>query len=157
MTVLGGDGNDYFWGGDGDEVLVGEIGNDYLDGGAGNDILVGGADDDYYYFGRDYDDDTIFDTGGSGNGLSFFWGWEQYAASGPTAPAPGDGIDLNDLALTVNGTNSWTVTIVDPVSGLPNGEGSITFDPNEISFITLWSINSGTYPSVTYDVIEIDL
>jgi Ca2+-binding RTX toxin-like protein len=68
--LFGGSGNDALYGAAGNDWLDGGIGNDSLDGGSGadtlaggfgNDTLSGGVARDTYLFGRDGDQDTIFD------------------------------------------------------------------------------------------------
>jgi Ca2+-binding RTX toxin-like protein len=135
VIVLGGDDDDQIWGGIGNEHLAGEGGNDYLYGMAGNDTLYGGAGDDIYYFGRGDDDDTIVEDGNGGNGLVIYWGW----ADG----APYDGVSLNEIGVAINSPTSWTVTFVVPDTSTPTGEGSITFNPNEITSVNLWDFTGG--------------
>ena len=69
-ALIGGIGNDQFFGngfndsltgGAGNDVLRGEGGNDLLIGGAGNDQLVGGAGADIFVFGTGWGYDQVFD------------------------------------------------------------------------------------------------
>ncbi len=54
-NIIGGTGNDKFWGTVGDNNLSGETGNDLLDGRDGNDILSGGDGDDTLIGGNGLD------------------------------------------------------------------------------------------------------
>jgi Ca2+-binding RTX toxin-like protein len=80
-VVYGERGNDRLFGGEGDDRLYGGIGDDLLRGGPGNDLLSGGfgadsidgeAGDDYVR--GDATQDTILDTGGGNDTLSYSTG-----------------------------------------------------------------------------------
>ncbi len=80
-VVYGERGNDRLFGGAGDDRLFGGIGDDLLEGGAGDDRLSGGfgadsidgeANDDYVR--GDATQDTILDTGGGNDTLSYSTG-----------------------------------------------------------------------------------
>jgi len=70
-TLHGNSGNDILYGSDGNDTLNGGAGNDILDGGAGNDALNGGTGDDTYIFRSGDGQDTITNTGGGDDLLSF--------------------------------------------------------------------------------------
>ena len=55
---------------DGDDTIYGFDISDRLDGGLGNDRLEGGRAADTYIFARGYGNDTVYDTGSSGQGDS---------------------------------------------------------------------------------------
>ena len=69
-----------------------------------------------------------------------------------------DGVDTNDVKFTNNGDGTWQLDFVNPVTGVANGDGSITFAAGEVSDINLrdggsvivYSYNDGTD---TYDVV----
>ena len=54
-NLLGGSGNDRFFGSTVANVLNGGAGNDQLYGGGGNDTLIGGAGNDFFHGGADAD------------------------------------------------------------------------------------------------------
>ena len=54
-NLLGGSGNDRFFGSTVGNVLNGGAGNDQLYGGGGNDTLIGGAGNDFFHGGADAD------------------------------------------------------------------------------------------------------
>jgi Ca2+-binding RTX toxin-like protein len=70
--LLGGAGSDQLFGGIGDDLLKGGPGNDRLSGGFGGDSIDGEADDDYAR--GDPTQDTILDTGGGNDTLSYSTG-----------------------------------------------------------------------------------
>jgi Ca2+-binding RTX toxin-like protein len=81
-TIAGNDGDDIAYGGGGNDTITGGLGldklwggdgNDSLDGGASNDRLIGGAGDDKYIYlsGADKGMDTINDTSGAADWISF--------------------------------------------------------------------------------------
>lgn len=131
--------------------------DDHIYASRGNDILVGGAEYDVYYFGRGDGKDLIIDGNGAdafgySNGLVIFEGFDN-AGDRRT-----DGVDTNDVRFTNHGDGTWSIDFVNPATGNPNGEGTITFAAGEISDINLrdggsvivYSYNDGTD---TYDVV----
>jgi Ca2+-binding RTX toxin-like protein len=70
--LSGGAGNDQLFGGIGDDLLKGGPGNDRLSGGFGADSIDGEGDDDYVR--GDATADTILDTGGGNDTLSYSTG-----------------------------------------------------------------------------------
>lgn len=67
--LFGGEGDDQLFGGIGDDLLEGGPGNDLLSGGFGADSIDGGSGDDYVR--GDGTQDTILDTGGGNDTLSY--------------------------------------------------------------------------------------
>ncbi len=86
--LYGGKGNDHLFGSTGNDELHGEDDNDALSGGAGIDKLFGGAGDDSYFFNRGDGNDTVEDTSGAADAISF-----------------GIDIDLEDLSLVQDGND----------------------------------------------------
>jgi Ca2+-binding RTX toxin-like protein len=70
-VVSGGAGNDNLRGGDGVDRLEGGDGNDSLTADAGADSLFGGSGNDSYWFGAGHGADTLFDSAGTSDFLSF--------------------------------------------------------------------------------------
>lgn len=70
-NISAGWGNDWLLGGGGDDVLTSNDGNDVLDGGTGNDTLDGGGGDDSYVLGRSSAVDTLTDSSGSDDSVTF--------------------------------------------------------------------------------------
>jgi Ca2+-binding RTX toxin-like protein len=84
-VLSGNDGNNILYGLGGHDALSGGGGNDRLDGGSGNDalaggigadVLLGGSGNDVYLFGRGDGADTVQDTGGNTDVMSFLGGIE---------------------------------------------------------------------------------
>ena len=83
--LLGGPGNDQLFGGIGDDLLRGGPGNDRLAGGFGADSIDGEGDDDYVR--GDSTIDTILDTGGGTDTLSYSTGITPgFGGVGPSVP-----------------------------------------------------------------------
>ncbi len=64
-NIYGNDNSDIIYGGQGNDNIYGGADNDTIDGGEGNDMLYGGENGDIYVFGRNYDQDIIFDNKGT--------------------------------------------------------------------------------------------
>ncbi|MDK1290343.1 calcium-binding protein, partial [Pseudoalteromonas umbrosa] len=103
-TITGGEGNDTLSGfetsdtlngGLGNDTLTGASGNDVLDGGAGNDILRGNEGNDVYRWGLGSGHDVIedYDT------------IDRYNSNNIDKVVFGEGITLNDLSASRNGSN----------------------------------------------------
>lgn len=70
-SLSGDDGDDILNGGAGTDILYGGSGADQLYGGDGNDTLIGGDGNDVYIYVNGSDIDTITDSGGDYDVLSF--------------------------------------------------------------------------------------
>ena len=70
-TISGGDGNDLLDGGADNDTILGGNGDDAMIGGPGNDSLTGGANNDTYGFNVNEGTDTLNETGGGIDTLSF--------------------------------------------------------------------------------------
>ena len=104
-NLSGGVGSDSLLGGGGSDVLVGEAGDDTLDGGAGADALYGGDGSDRL-------------VGGSGDDL--------LRGDGGMDTASWDG-DRADFAIAYDrGTDTFTITDLNPVDGADEGSDRVT-------------------------------
>lgn len=71
-SITGNSLANYLWGGGGDDTISSGEGNDYIWGQQGDDYLVGGSGSDYYNFGgTDLGTDTLNETSGTGDRLTF--------------------------------------------------------------------------------------
>ncbi|MEP7348493.1 MAG: tandem-95 repeat protein [Sphingorhabdus sp.] len=93
-----------------------------LDGGAGNDGLNGGSGDDIYIFGRAYDEDRLFDTGGRDAiqfGAGIIEGDAFFSRTGTNG---------NDLLIEVSGTDRLSLTISGEFGSADNRVETFVFD-----------------------------
>jgi len=138
--------------------IVGNSGNNILMGGAGNDYLVGGLGNDTYSFGRGDGQDTVVDTSGTTDVLSFLSGvardqlWFKHVGNHLEVSIVGttDKMTVNNWYVggTVNQveevrTASGNVLISSQVESLVAAMASFT--PPSVGTTTL---DSGTYASV---------
>lgn len=70
-TISGNASNNEVWGYQGNDLISTGDGSDTLYGGAGNDTLQGGDSYDYYYFQDNWGQDTISDSSGTWDRVSF--------------------------------------------------------------------------------------
>ncbi len=94
-----GPGDDSVFAGAGDDVVLTGAGNDVLVGGLGADDLQGGMGQDTYVFSAGDGTDTIADTAGEGNRLSFGSGMASDAITLGRGPGQHSG-------------DSWTIVQV---------------------------------------------
>ncbi|EFO34067.1 proprotein convertase P [Roseibium sp. TrichSKD4] len=108
----GKDGNDYLYGGSGADRIIGGEGADWLEGNSGSDLLVGGAGDDTFYFGYNFDMDTIADF--------------------QAGPAAGDVIQLDNLRVS---------SFEEAVALAEQQENDVVFDFGRGDTLTLLGVN----------------
>ncbi|MCF4165851.1 hypothetical protein L2U69_09370 [Zavarzinia compransoris] len=121
--LFGGGENDILLGGDGDDELSGGNNRDTLRGDAGNDILIGGGHEDRFLFAtRNFGHDTIAD-------------WQDGIDTLQVRSAVAD--DIADFAITGNGTDVVTLTLIaDPSSVIEiHGAAPFTITAGDFDFV----------------------
>ncbi len=137
--LFGGGGRDELNGGEGRDRLSGGNGNDILTGGGGNDILTGGAGADRFRF-TNQGIDTVTDFSLT-DGDIFQFDSSFY----PNAPLAG-----TDPVVGAVGVSGVNIYLVEEVSDLPGGVGSVHFayatDDDQLLYKDsgVWSVIANT-------------